>query len=127
MEKDNNITPISQIDAKEVEAAQQAAEKAEDLFVLKFKKPFSYEGVDYDSLSFDFDGLTGADSLAVENEMSKLGISVVVPAFSGEYLSRIAARACTTRIGSDALRQMKLTDYNKLRSATRNFLMRSEQ
>jgi len=128
MENDNNVTPITpQIDAEEVAVAQKNAEKAEDLFVLKFKKPFVYEGTEYESLAFDFDKLTGADSLAVENELSRRGISVVVPAFSGEYLSRISARACTTPIGSDAFRFMKLGDYNRLRSAARNFLMRSEQ
>lgn len=119
----NNITKM---DREELEKAKEEAKKADDLFVLKFKKPFTYESVDYDELEFDFDGLTGNDSLEVEKELARQGTQVAVPAFSGEYIIRIAARACTTPIGSDAFRLMSLKDYNRVRAKVRNFLMASE-
>ena len=124
MDTKNNITPM---DEEEMNQAKAGAEKAENLFKLKFKKTFTYDGVDYDELEFDFDGLTGNDSLEVEKELARRGTQVAVPAFSGEYIIRIAARACTSPIGSDAFLRMSLKDYNRVRSKVRNFLMASEQ
>ena len=124
MDTKSNITPM---DEEELNQAKAAAAKAENLFKLKFKKPFTYDGVDYDELEFDFDGLTGGDSLEVEKELARMGTQVAVPAFSGDYILRIAARACTSPIGSDAFRLMSLKDYNKVRAKVRNFLMASEQ
>lgn len=124
---DNNITNINGMEEEELEQAQEEAKKAENLFTLKCKKPFTYEGNEYSELSFDFDGLTGRDSLDVERELAVRGIQVAVPAFSGEYIIRIAAKACTdAKIGSDAFERMSLKDYNRLRSKVRNFLMGSE-
>ena len=124
MDTKSNITPM---DEEELNQAKAAAAKAENLFKLKFKKPFTYDGVDYDELEFDFDGLTGGDSLEVEKELARMGTQVAVPAFSGDYIIRIAARACTSPIGSDAFLRMSLKDYNRVRSRVRNFLMASEQ
>ena len=66
------------------------------------------------------------DGLAIENEMQQLGKAVIVPTFSGEYLIRMAAKACTIPIGADAFENMSLSDYNKIRSAARSFLLNSE-
>lgn len=122
----DNITNINSMDEEELEQAKEEAKKAENLFTLKLKKPLSYEGTEYTELSFDFDSLTGRDSLNVERELAIRGIQVAVPAFSGEYIIRIAAKACTSPIGSDAFELMSLKDYNRMRSKVRNFLMGSE-
>lgn len=121
---DEVLTPMTE---EEVKKAEEAATNAQDLFVLKLKRPLTYNGRVYEELSFDFEGLTGADSLEVEAELSRRNIQVPIFAFSAEYIIRIAARACTTPIGSDAFKLMSLRDYGKVRSATRNFLMRTEQ
>lgn len=118
---------VVSMDEKEFQAAQEAAAKAKDTFVLKFKKPFVYNGVEYSELEFDFEGLTGNDSLEVERELTRRGINIIAPAFSIEYIVRIAARACTSPIGHDAMSLMTIRDFNRIRSAVRNFLMGSEQ
>ena len=122
----DNITNINGMQEEELEQAKAEAKKAENLFKLKLKKPLSYEGTDYTELSFDFDNLTGRDSLDVERELAMRAIQVAVPAFSGEYIIRIAAKACTAPLGSDAFEAMSLRDYNRLRGKVRNFLMASE-
>lgn len=122
----DNITNINGMQEEELEQARAEAKNATDLFTLKFKKPLMYDSVEYDELQFDFDKLTGKDSLAVERELSLRGIQVAVPAFSGEYIIRIAAKACTTPIGYDAFERMSLKDYNRVRGKVRNFLMTSE-
>jgi hypothetical protein len=95
-------------------------------YTHKFRKPFEYDGKQYREMTFDWVSLTGEDGLSIENEMQQLGKPVVVPTFSGEYLIRLAAKACTEKIGSDAFKQMPISDYNKIRNAARSFLLKSE-
>ncbi len=97
-----------------------------DTFELKLKKPVEYNGKTYDTLTFDFGKLTGEDGLNIENELQSLGKFAMVPAFSGEYLVRMAAKACNEPIGSDIFSKVSLSDYNRVRSAARGFLLRSE-
>ena len=87
-------------------------------YTLKFKKPFEYDGQSYTELTFNWDALTGEDSLAIE---------AVSPTFSGEYLVRMAAKACTPPVGQDLLRALPISDYNRIRSAARSFLLSTEQ
>ena len=84
----------------------------------------------------DFDRLTGNDSLAIEDELQSMNKPVIVPTFSGQYLIRMAARACTTtlptpdgrtrRIGADVIQALPIGDYNRIRSKARTFLLASE-
>ncbi len=116
------------IDSTEMDIAEQEAQKAQGEFKLVFKKPklFEYDGKKYEELSFDFEKLTGRDSLDIESELQRLGRALVVPAFSGEYLIRMASKACEQPIGSDGFEQMALSDFNKIRGAARSFLLKSE-
>lgn len=122
----DNTANVNGIQEEELEQAREEAKKAENLYVLKFKKPFSYDGVTYEELEFDFDGLTGADSLEIEREMNRMGTQLAVPAFSGEFITRMCARACTSPIGKDAWKNMSIRDWHKLRAKARNFLMAAE-
>ncbi|OUP12553.1 hypothetical protein [Anaeromassilibacillus sp. An200] len=108
-------------------------EKAVGAYTHTFKEPFSWQGHTFEELTFDFASLTGGDSLAIEEELLLLNKTAFVPALSGEYLVRMAARACTTviqepggrrtRIGTDALRAMPITEYNAIIGRARNFLL----
>lgn len=126
MDKQNN-TP--QIDEKEMAAAEEAAKQDTiGQYTLKLKKPIEYEGKTYEELHFDFESLTGADSIEVENEMQIAGKGVVVvAALNLEYLIRISCRACREPIGHDAFKQMSLMDFNRQRDRARSFFLRSEQ
>ena len=108
-------------------AAAEAAKDTSSHYVHKFKKPFAWEGKEYKELVFDFDKLTGEDSLNIEAELQAKGIGVLGPSFSGHYLIRMAARACNVPIGTDAFQRMPLKDFVRIRTKARNFLMESEQ
>ena len=142
MSVDTKVTPIP-ADAFSVEeksgdtpavngaefAAAETAAKAEEgntsAYVHKLKKPFTFEGCTIEELSFDFDRLTGNDSLAIEDELQAMNKPVIVPTFSGQYLIRMAARACTTtlttpdgksrRIGVDVIQALPIGAYNRIR------------
>ena len=109
-----------------VEKATEAAQASEDALTIGFKKPVEYNGEKYTELTFDFESLTGKDGLEIENELAARGKPLVIPAFSGEYLVRMAAKACSAPIGYDFFDIISLRDFNKIRSAARSFLLRSE-
>lgn len=106
--------------------AIDAARFAKSEVTINLRKEIEYNGVKYSSLSFDFDKLTGDDSLAIEKELQSMGINLVVHAFSGEYLARMACKACSSPIGYDIFGIMSLRDFEKIRNAARNFLLASE-
>lgn len=115
------------IDDKELELAKQDAQDAEGVYTHTFKRPFAYNGIDYNSLTFDFEGLTGEDTLKIERELASKGRTVIVPEFNGDYLAAMASRACTDEIGVDAFNHMSLRDFNSIRGAARRFLLGVEQ
>ncbi len=126
MSIEKNMNPIPDDTALDLPEAVVGVENSRSTYTHKFKSPFSYEGKTYDELCFDFGKLTGKDGLAIENEIQAMGQPVIIPSLSGEYLLRMAARACTTRIGFDVMKAMPLSDYNRIRSAARNFLTSTE-
>jgi len=128
-----NINTPSSVAPDEFSVAESEAEKAkagatdnDSTYTHIFRVPFDYMGNTYDELRFGWNALLGRDGLAIEAELQALGTPAIVPAFSGAYLIRMAARACTEKIGSDAFELMQLSDYNKIRSAARSFLLASE-
>lgn len=124
MEKDKT-TPI--VDDKELALAKEDAKDAEGTYTHKFKRPLGYNGKEYDSLTFDFDGLTGEDTLQIERDLARQGRTVIVPEFNGDYLANMASKACTEDIGADAFNHMSLRDFNAIRGAARRFLLGVEQ
>lgn len=122
MSKDDTI----HVAPEEFAAAEAEAAESKPNYIHKFTKPFAYEGKEIISIAFNFDGLSGADALAIEGEISRLGKSVVAPAFSVDYLIRMAARSSSPMVGVDAFNAMPIRDFNKIRSAARSFLLLSE-
>ena len=122
-----NITGT--IDAKEFDEAMAGAQESSTRYLHRLTKPFTFEGETFEELSFDFGKLTGADSLAIESELSALGKNVLVPEFSAEYRLRMAVRACTIvradgrRLGTDAFRSLPIVDFNRILGAVRSFLL----
>ena len=107
---------FSTVDHDEYAAAEAQAKESVGNYTLKLKRPFTFEGQTFDELNFDFEGLTGDDALAIEDELQAIGKPTISPTFSGQFLVRMAARACTNtiidasgrprRIGDDALRAL---------------------
>lgn len=89
---------FSTVDHDEYAAAEAQAKESVGNYTLKLKRPFTYEGQTFDELNFDFEGLTGDDALAIEDELQAIGKPTISPTFSGQFLVRMAARACTNTI-----------------------------
>lgn len=122
--KDNNA---GRIDPIEFDAAKRMAKKSKFTFYHKLRTPLTYLDKTYDELTFEWNKLTGLDSLNIINEVAiQEGKTVVAPALSPDYLVRMAAHACTEPIAHDALLTMSLYDFNKIMDAARSFLLQSE-
>ena len=114
---------MTAINDKELTAAQEAAKTAPKLYVRNLEIPLDYNEKTYTSLTFDWSRLTGRDSLAIEAEMAAMGKAVITPEFSGEFLRRMAVRACNEPIGIDAMEKLTIRDFNAIRSSARSFLL----
>lgn len=118
---------MAYVDEKELDAAKkEAAESDGGTFTITLKEPVLYNGKEYTELTFDFDKLTGEDSLNIEAELMAMGQTVVVPALHGGYLARMAAKACTEPIGYDLIKGFPIKYFNRIRTFARNFLMAAE-
>lgn len=114
------------LNEKELDAAEAAAVNAPGVYTLTLKKPVTWEDITADKLVFDFDSLTGADSLAVEEELALYNKPLVVREFNGDYLIRLACRACTTKVSVGFLLALPIREANRLIGAMRSFLIRTE-
>lgn len=107
------------------ENIKEEAVKESGVQTIFLRKPVKYAGNEYTELSFDFDKLTGQDSLNIEGELASLGKSSMPSAINSEYLIRIAAKACTSNVGSDIFTSyMSLLDHMEVTKMARNFLLR---
>lgn len=120
--------------AAAAEALEQAAnrETGTDPYVHHLSKPLQWEGRTMDTLTFQWDALTGADHLDIERELLMKGVTLVVPAYTGEYLLGMAVRACTERtemglpvFGPAVLKSLPLNDFITICNRARRFLLRS--
>lgn len=121
--EDNKIVSMNTID-EEIEAAKKQA-KADTLehFALHLSKPFTWEGVDYSEMEFDFGGMTGADFINIEAELQAQGYGIIAPEFSTMFLLTMAMRCCAQPIGTDAIEKLPFPVFCKLRSKARSFLL----
>ena len=129
-----NITSLEA--AAEAAAALDAEAKAspDDMtYTHTFKRPFEYRGHIVSELTFDWGGLTGADHQAIEDDLRRHGLTLVIPSFTGEFLEGMAVRACTNRdangiriVDMDMLRALPIRDYQQIYMSARRFLRRGE-
>ena len=115
----------------EKEAERVRATPDRGSYTHVFKKPFTYEGDTFDSLTFQFDAMTGGDSLEIVKELRIMGITVVSKPYMDEYVEAFAAKSCTWRDGNrrlsaTAFRKMDYVDYAAILKRTRDFLLLAE-
>jgi len=121
MENKLNITDDEAIVMTEEEVEEEKERISRGVYEHVFKKPFQWEGKTYGQLTFDFEKLTGRDTLAIEHELSAKGIFTVVRSLNIEFQIRVAARACTEKIGTDALEAMPIRDFETIMNRVRGF------
>lgn len=125
------VTVLPTVDEQEYETVMEEAKNSAYEFTVEFATPFTFEGDTFEKLSFNFGGTRAKDSLAIESELNAIGKTPMVLAFSGDYLLRMAMRACTDRkpngmkLGFDFFEELPLDAYIKIRDKTRSFVLRA--
>lgn len=115
--------------AEELEAQAKAQPDA-GTYVHKLKKPFTRGGRTVEALTFDWDSLTGRDYDAIEGEIVRGGGTLILPEYTGLFLSHMAVRACTDRdekgmrlVDKDFLNALPLREYKAILGKARFFLL----
>ncbi len=93
----------------------------EGAYAVTLAKPFTYEDRTYNKFVFDFDGLTGADLVDIETEMTAVGEFALSPEISTSFLYRLAARAAG--VGSDVILCLPIREFGKVKNMTQSFLV----
>lgn len=124
--------------AQDAAAAEQEAEEARrepetGSYTHTFKNPFRWKEHTFEALTFDWTALKGRDHLEIEQEILMKGRTLVSPAFTGDFLAGMAARACTDRdekgkrvIDGQAILDMPMADFQAITRKARGFLLRAE-
>ena len=117
---------------EQVSQVEAALENAPDpgTYTHRLKKPFTFDGKTVEEMHFDFDSLTGADTLAISAEMNRRFKNLVLPHLSWEFMTLMAVRACTDRDGKGIrlvneklLQALPMRDYNTIVGKVRDFLL----
>ena len=92
MEKEKVLTQ-AEAEAAAVEARKKQ-EAEENSYLVQFKKPFTFEGVAYESVDLSgLESLSAADMISVNKTIERGGTVNVLPEMSLEYACLISARA----------------------------------
>lgn len=117
---------------EQVSQVEAALENAPDpgTYTHRLKKPFTFDGKTVEEMHFDFDSLTGADTLAISAEMNRRFKNLVLPHLSWEFMTLMAVRACTDRdnkgirlVNEKLLQALPMRDYNTIVGKVRDFLL----
>ena len=120
--------------AAEATTAENMAKTEEDIstYTHTFSPPFPFQGVPHETLTFNWGALTGADHLAIENELLFRGKTLVTPEFTGDFLCGMAVRACVDRnpdglrtLDQDGMKSLPMRDFQKICKKARAFLLRA--
>ena len=133
MSDEKKTTTITDAAAQAEQLEKEAqAQKGLYTYTHVFPEPFTYQGMTYEKLTFNWKTLSGKDSAAIERELLNRNVTTVVAEFTPEYLTAMAARVCTYRnadgfrtITADALYELPLPEFRAICLAARSFLLRS--
>ena len=131
--KDEKHTTI-QDSAQQAEQLEKEVRTQKDsgTYTHVFQEPFTYQGETYEKLTFNWNTLSGKDSVAIERSLLRRNITTVLAHFTPEYLAEMAARACTYRnedgfrtITTEVLYELPLLEFRAICDAARRFLLQS--
>lgn len=117
-------------DNKTANAPQEEATTKENTGVvtLTLTKPLDYNGRIYTEIIMDLENLTGKDSMEVEAElMQRKKQAVIMGALNNDYIMGIASKATARAkcpLGTDAFLALSLKDFNRVKNAVQNFLLK---
>lgn len=105
------------------ETSAMEADVTDGVYVHTFSKPVVFEDKTVESLTFNFEKLTGRDVRMVSRELKAAGQVVLMKSVDDDFLTRFAARAIEEKgIDVDIFDVIPTKDFNKIVSVARRFL-----
>ncbi|MCL2487768.1 MAG: hypothetical protein FWE80_03710 [Oscillospiraceae bacterium] len=121
---ENTATDTAAAEEQEYAEAMKAVENNKGTYTHKFVEPFVWMGKTYTELRFDWGSLTMTDTYNIEEELRITGKkSVVSKKFDTYFHAAMAARACTEKIGTDAIDAMSMADGLEILERAQLFLI----
>lgn len=124
--KENEKATVMEIEAEAVENTVSVDVEEEATMVVKFKKPYRFEGKEYTEIDLSgMEDLTGADMIAINKIMSRSSAGIdVMPEVSVEYACHFAARAAKQPI--EFFMQLPPRELMKVKNRVMGFLFGSD-
>lgn len=123
-ENENDEVQLDKDSKNRIDEIVKESTASDGVWTCQLKKPIKYEENEYKSLTFNFDKLTGAEALEIEDELAMKGKPVFMnEAANARYLMLVALRACEERIDFAALKELNISDFNRIKNKARLFLL----
>lgn len=123
-ETENDEVELDKEDENRVGEIVNEFTTTDGVWTCQLKKPITYEENEYKSLTFNFNNLTGAEALEIEDELAMKGKPVFMnETANARYLMLVALRACEERIDFAALTKLNISDFNRIKNKARLFLL----
>lgn len=130
----NGDENIAQAKGEEIPVVVQGASDAallpkkneeEDEFVVKFRKPFNFEGDVFTELDLHgLEDLRGRDLTAIEKAFNKTGVSSFVPESTTTYAKIVATKV--TGLPAEYFEDLPVGEVEKIKNAVVGFFYKDE-
>lgn len=94
----------------------------ENELLVKFSKPYKFEGVEYKEIDLSgLEDITGGDVIAVEKQMQKQGVVAAVMEMNAVYTLTMAARV--SGLPLEFFNGLPAKEFGKVKRAVQTFLI----
>ncbi len=88
---------------------------------IPLRKPFTYEGKEYNEIRLDLDALSGKDVIDAETEARSMGARAIMLESSKVYQSILAAKAAGVTV--DLIQALPAKEFSQVTGAVQGFLL----
>lgn len=121
----NQEIPVAQPPAVSSEKLLPAKEGDEDELVIKYRKPYVFDGETFTELDLHgMEDLRGRDLTAIEKAFNKSGVSSFVPESTTTYAKIVATKV--TGLPAEYFEDLPVWEVEKIKNAVTGFFYKDE-
>lgn len=121
----NQEIPVAQTPATPGNSLLPAKEGADDELVIKFRKPYEFDGETFTELDLHgLEDLRGRDLTAIEKAFNKTGVSSFVPESTTTYAKIVATKV--TGLPAEYFEDLPVGEVEKIKNAVVGFFYKDE-
>lgn len=121
----NQEIPVAQTPATPGNSLLPAKEGADDELIIKFRKPYKFDGETFTELDLHgLEDLRGRDLTAIEKAFNKTGVSSFVPESTTTYAKIVATKV--TGLPAEFFEDLPVGEVEKIKNAVVGFFYKDE-